>query len=157
MSQLITYGSVGRQENPTRVHVLVPYCLKSPDCPRGRFTSECVCGCHLCDCKTIFKWAMKNNYHFAVTRGSIFYESYLPLYKESIGIIITFSCLVDEMKLRIQKVIDEFDFPMVLLTTALTCKTEEIQEAVEGGAKILNHIENLEQKLCSIEQYLRAL
>jgi hypothetical protein len=155
-SQFLLFGNRKTTDDPSAIHVVIPYCLKSPDCPHGRSNSKCTVGCNLCDCETIIRWTKKNGYHYSITRGSIFYESYLPKHEDNLEIIITFSCLADEMKVEVQKAISNFDFSLILLTTALTCRTEDIQEAKEGDAKILNHVDDLEQKLCSIEHYLRV-
>ena len=77
------FKTCGPEKNfvdPAGIHVLIPYRLKSPVCPFGRFNDECRSGCGLCDVETTVTWANKNNYHHCMTRGKVFYEQCAPKY-----------------------------------------------------------------------------
>lgn len=153
-SSFYIFGPEKRPQDPRTIHVMIPYCLKNPDCPFERHTNECQSGCGLCDCEQIIQWAQSNDFHYAITRGSVFYETYFPQYKDSMELIITFSCLVDEMKTEVQKAINEYRFSLILIKTALSCRSEDVQGAKHGDADILNYVDDLENKLKNIEQYL---
>lgn len=149
-----TFGSEKKHIDPAGIHVLIPYCLKSPVCPFGRFNDECRSGCGLCDVETIVSWAKNNNYHYCVTRGSVFYESYLPKYLDSMEILISFSCSAGFVEDEIQKLINEYNFSFIFVEMMLTCKTDGLEAAKDGKTKLQNFVEQLEQKLYTIEEYL---
>lgn len=146
------HGSEKKPKEPARIHVLVPYCLKSFDCPCGRDSSECV-SCGLCNVGTIVEWALSNSYSYQVLSQTAFFESYLPNNIDSMDVIIGFIC--NYSKSGAPRVVSQHAcLSLILVSMKLSCRKDEIEKTKSGGAKIENHVKDLEQVLFSIEKYL---
>jgi hypothetical protein len=147
-------GQRNKPENPARIHVLIPYCLKSPDCPCGRYSSDCV-HCGLCEVETIIEWATNNDYKYWVSQNTAFYESYFPNNIENMAVIVTFVCNADYIKTAAPRLVYEHDhLSLILANMRSSCTADEIERTKDDGARFLNHVENLELVLPSIEKYL---
>lgn len=150
------FGSAPEFERPENVHVLIPYCLKSPECPFDRMNDKCRFGCGLCDAEMIIKWAEENGYRYCVTRGSIFYETYLPKYRDIMELLVTFGCEAGLIEGEVKKLIETQGFSLIFIGTEFTCRTDEVEAAKDGRSKLQNHIEGLEEKLSIVKNYLQS-
>jgi hypothetical protein len=147
-------GSRNKPENPEKVYIVIPYCLKSPNCPCGRYSSECI-SCGLCDVQIISEWAKNRNFKCHVVRDSDFYESYLPHNIGNIDVMIGFACSADYIETAAQELVSEYkDLSLILVNMKLSCRVNEIEKTKKGGAKLQNFVENLESALYDIEKHL---
>lgn len=151
------FGSTPEFDQPENVHILIPYCLKSPECPFDRMSDMCRFGCGLCDAETIIKWAEENGYRYCVTRGSVFYETYLPKYRDTMRLLITFGCKAGFIEDDVNKLIETHGFSLIFIETDSTCKTDDVEAAKDGRSKLQNHIAGLEEKLSIVENYLQSI
>lgn len=154
-SQFRILGLRQKPENPAEVHILIPYCLKSPDCPCDRYSSECI-SCGLCDAETIIEWAMKNGYNYWISRSTAFYESYLPNNIGNMAVIVTFVCDADYIKTEAPELVNKYDhLSLILANMRLSCRNDEIEKTKDGEARFLNHVKDLELVLHGIEKHLK--